>query len=50
MMDERDFRVLELNGGRVLRERPFLENPIRLQIPIIEHGYCDAQIDDYGLV
>ena len=50
MMDERDFRVLELNGGRVLRERPFSENPIRLQIPIIEHGYCDAQIDDYGLV
>ncbi len=45
-----DFRVLELGGGRVLGKRPFPQHPIRLELPAKGEGYCDAQIDDYGLV
>ncbi len=50
MVNGRDFRVLELNGGQVLWPRPYPENTIRFALPVMEHGYGDAQIDDYGLV
>lgn len=41
-----EFRVLEINGGRVLGERPYSLNPFKLQLPICQSGYTDAQIDD----
>jgi hypothetical protein len=37
------FRQLEINGGRVSRERGW-----RLWLDPAEDGYADAQIDDYG--
>ena len=43
-----EFRVLELNGGEVLGERPSPPNPLKLQLPVCQTGYTDAQIDDYG--
>ena len=46
MVDE--FRVLELNGGEVLGERPSPQYPLKLQLPVCQTGYTDAQIDDYG--
>ncbi len=43
-----DFRCLQLNGGEVVGKRPFSHNPLKLQLPICQAGYADAQIDDYG--
>lgn len=40
------FRVLAMNGGQVLGERPFSPNPFQLHLPIHQTGYADAQIDD----
>jgi hypothetical protein len=40
------FRVLEINGGQVLGERPYSPNPFKLHLPICQNGYTDAQIDD----
>lgn len=42
----RDFRVLEMNGGQVLGERPFPSHPFKLHLPPCQSGYTDAQIDD----
>lgn len=42
-MRERQFRRLELNGGRVTNGQH-----LRLQLPAVAQGYADAQIDDYG--
>ena len=50
MIDRQDFRILQLNGGRVVWQRPYPENTIHFELPPMEHGYGDAQIDDYGLV
>lgn len=50
MNGKEDFRILELNGGQVLGERPYPQHPLRFILPAIEQGYCDAQLDDYGLV
>ena len=41
-----DFRVLEMNGGEVRGQRPFLTHPFLLHLPICQSGYTDAQIDD----
>ena len=42
-----NFRVLAINGGQVLGgERPYLNQPFTLHLPICEAGYADAQIDD----
>lgn len=41
--DATDWRVLELNGGRVE-----LGDVSRFHLPDIAAGYADAQIDDYG--
>ena len=41
-----DFRVLEMNGGEVVGERPFSSHPFKLQLPTSQTGYADAQIDD----
>ncbi|MFQ5399115.1 MAG: hypothetical protein ACE5E7_05895 [Anaerolineae bacterium] len=38
------FRRLEINGGRVITE-PVLS----LRLPVVQQGYADAQIDDYGV-
>jgi hypothetical protein len=46
--NRRNFRRLELNGGKVVGERPFPHNPLKLQLPICQTGYTNAQIDDYG--
>lgn len=43
-----NFRVLEMNGGQVLGERPFTQHPFKLYLPPTQTGYADAQIDDYG--
>jgi hypothetical protein len=40
------FRILEMNGGQVLGERPYSPNPFTLHLPICQTGYADAQIDD----
>ncbi|GJM40492.1 MAG: hypothetical protein DHS20C20_07740 [Ardenticatenaceae bacterium] len=40
------FRVLEMNGGKVLGERPFSTNQLQLHLPICPNGYTNAQIDD----
>jgi len=40
------FRVLEMNGGQVLGERPYTSHPFKLHLPICQTGYTDAQIDD----
>lgn len=43
---EHDFRILEMNGGKVLGERPYSINPFKLHLPICQSGYADAQVDD----
>ena len=43
---ETNFRLLEINGGEVVGQRPYTHNPCKLQIPICPKGYTDAQIDD----
>lgn len=50
MANVEHFRVLELGGGKIIGKRPFFAAPMRLEIPIKDSGYCDAQLDDYGLV
>lgn len=45
MNKNNEWRRLELNGGQVM-EAPHW----RFQLPPIEKGYADAQIDDYGLL
>lgn len=49
MFNSNLYRRLELGGGQVLGQRPLPQNPLQLQIPALEKGYADAQIDDYGL-
>ena len=44
-MSEKKWRRLEMNGGQV-SEAPYW----RFQLPPIEQGYGDAQIDDYGRI
>jgi hypothetical protein len=43
---EDKFRVLEMNGGEVVGERPFPHHPLRLHLPRCLTGYTDAQVDD----
>lgn len=40
------FRILEMNGGQVLGERPYSPRSFKLHLPICQSGYTDAQIDD----
>ena len=40
------FRLLEMSGGEVRGERPFVNNLFQLYLPICPAGYTDAQIDD----
>jgi hypothetical protein len=44
-MPEKQMRRLEINGGQV-SETPHW----RFQLPPVERGYADAQIDDYGRI
>jgi hypothetical protein len=39
---------LELQGGRVVGERPLPTQPLHFTLPPTTSGYADAQLDDYG--
>ena len=43
---ENKFRILQMNGGEVLGERPSPPYAFKLHLPICQTGYTDAQIDD----